>query len=70
MYLAKSAGYDDTRSWEREDALFEEARRDVEKLKGFGSTVTEFESGDLASQLEEEIRQADGDEELPPRYGE
>ncbi len=42
-YLAKSAGYDDSRAWDREEALFAEARADVEKLRGLGTTMFELD---------------------------
>lgn len=36
-YLAKSAGYDPSRSWDKEEALFEEAKADVERLRKLDS---------------------------------
>lgn len=36
-YLAKSAGYDASRSWDKEEALFEEAKADVERLRKLDS---------------------------------
>ncbi|KIR77147.1 transcription factor TFIIIB component b'' [Cryptococcus gattii EJB2] len=36
-YLAKSAGYDASRSWDKEEALFEEAKANVERLRKLDS---------------------------------
>ncbi|OCF36799.1 hypothetical protein I316_01395 [Kwoniella heveanensis BCC8398] len=36
-YLTKAAGYDPNRAWDREEALFEEARADADKLRRLDS---------------------------------
>ena len=66
MYLAKSAGYDDARAWDREDALFAEARADVQKLKGLSITLIEPEAGVdgvAASDHGDEVLDPDRDED-------
>ncbi|WVF71408.1 hypothetical protein IAT40_006212 [Kwoniella sp. CBS 6097] len=47
-YLTKSAGYDPTRAWDREEALFEEARVDADKLKRMDSQRPGEGDGDEA----------------------
>ncbi|WVQ99454.1 hypothetical protein IAU59_006589 [Kwoniella sp. CBS 9459] len=55
-YLTKAAGYDSTRAWDREEALFEEARADADKLRrldslrpGEGDGDGEGEDGELGN---------------------
>ena len=60
-YLAKSAGYDDQRAWDREEALFAEARQDVEKLKGIVSAEYGQEEV-IADEHRNNTRPADGEE--------
>ncbi|WWC94242.1 hypothetical protein V866_001082 [Kwoniella sp. B9012] len=50
-YLTKSSGFDPTRPWDKEEALFEEAKSDADRLKELDSTrpageVEEVDEGD------------------------
>ncbi|WWC89264.1 uncharacterized protein L201_004185 [Kwoniella dendrophila CBS 6074] len=45
-YLSKSAGYDSTRSWDKEEALFEEAKNDADRLRRIDSVRPEDEDGE------------------------
>ncbi|KAK8864463.1 hypothetical protein IAR55_001712 [Kwoniella newhampshirensis] len=44
-YLSKSAGYDPDKPWDREEALFEEARQDQQKLRTVQSDGLGLEEG-------------------------
>ncbi|WWD17236.1 hypothetical protein CI109_101674 [Kwoniella shandongensis] len=69
-YLSKSAGYNPDKPWDREEALFEEARQDQEKLRRVQSEGLEGKGRDEEDlhglMAEAEIEEADeksGDEE-------
>jgi transcription factor TFIIIB component B'' len=46
-YLRKSAGYDPDRPWDKEEALFAEARRDMNRLKAEDRGEIVDENGDI-----------------------
>ncbi|WVW83982.1 hypothetical protein I302_106006 [Kwoniella bestiolae CBS 10118] len=45
-YLTKSSGFDATRAWDKEEALFEEAKNDADRLKRLDSTRPGEEGGE------------------------
>lgn len=58
-YLAKSAGYDASRSWDKEEALFEEAKANVERLRKL----------DSEQPLGKDVSHHDQDQDEPHRAG-
>ncbi|WWC62036.1 uncharacterized protein I303_104624 [Kwoniella dejecticola CBS 10117] len=66
-YLTKSAGYDPTKPWDKEEALFEEAKSDADKLRRMDSMRPEEGEGDgtaidIAMNTEGVHEDGDGDD--------
>jgi hypothetical protein len=67
-YLVKSAGYDPDRPWDKEEALFAEAKRDMARMKAEDRGAIFDENGDIVGEAvgeaDEGSQMGDGDETM------
>jgi hypothetical protein len=67
-YLVKSAGYDPDRPWDKEEALFAEAKRDMDRIKAEdrGAIFDEYGNlvGEAVGEADEGSQMGDGDETM------
>lgn len=57
----KSAGYDPDRPWDKEEALFAEAKRDMARIKAEDQGMVFDENGEMVGEADEGSQMGDGD---------